>query len=189
VACLRVSPTHQLISKHDQRHRHQRAPPHGPRTSASRCIAHPVSDSAAGATSPPLLLLFGKHFPTLRATFPGRDPPHSFRNKVDGRVRGSLITKDRVHHLPPSFVLALQHRSRSSSAISTTLTLAYGLSKVSSSSSQIDFPAATPPTSGSWSVPRRSPHLPSVDEGYRVQRSRAMIWIKEEGAAFSTRCP
>ena len=66
-------------------------------------------------------------FPNTPAAFPGRDPPHSFGNKVDGKVRRSPITKDRVHHLPSSFVLALPASIQSSSAISTTLTLAYGL--------------------------------------------------------------
>ena len=101
------------------------------------CTAQPVSDSARGATSPPLLLLFGKPFPTLRAAFPGRDPPHSFGNKVDGRVRRSLITKDRIHHFLLRPCWLFQHRSRSSSAISTTLTLAYGLQGVRSSSKWI----------------------------------------------------
>ena len=47
------------------------------------CSRHPFLDDSRGAASPPILLLFGKHFPALWVAFSSGNLPHPFGHEVD----------------------------------------------------------------------------------------------------------
>ena len=151
-----LSPTR---NKHDQRHRHQPAPPHGPQRSTSRaqliqsptarvaqlrhhsfCCSGSISQHS-GQLSPAAIL----HIPSATRSMEG--------------CEGARLL--RIVSSPTSFVRAgrscwpSQHRSR--------------------------VRRRSPPRSRSPVASR------AEDEGYRVQRSRALIWIKG-GACFPYGC-